>query len=240
MLRIRNLFFLFMLICVSTSLTAAVTPPATVTDPTLEKSTSNIESLLNNQIYPAVSSTNRSVQQQTQILEQGLTGISGIGAVFSSPQEQAFRNWTPTSEDLTNMIKAGLQTGSLADQIKYYNQKFPIPNSTQLTPGNPNSIAAQYGVFSAVNTNAAFVIADKSFDNIQQIMSQISYLYTLVDRQQTLKQGMDLNSAILVRIATLQTELIRLQSQQLKMQAVAQQQGNGTRTVLAQFVENLK
>lgn len=240
MLKVLNPLLLLVLFGFSTMLNAAVTPPVAFTDPTLEKSARDIANSLNNEIYPAVSSTNRAVQQQTEILEQGLTGIAGVGALFSTPQEQAFRNWTPTAEDLANMIKEGLQTGSLADQIKYYNQKFPIPTASSITPGDPHSVAAQYGVFSAINTNAALSIADKSFDNVQQIQTQINYLYSLIDRQQTLKQGMDLNSAILVRIASLQAELIRLHSQQLKMLAVAQQQGNSARSIMTTFVQNLK
>lgn len=243
MLKIIKSFLLgnlFLFLCsLNTTITAAVTP-FPITDPPLEKTADATNDVLTNKIYPAIGSTQRAVQKQEQILQQGLTGISGVGSIFSTPQEQSFRNWTPTTEDLTNMIKDGLQTGSLTDQIKYYNQKFPIPSMNQLTPGNANSIVEQYGFFSAVNTNMALSIADKSFDNIQKIMSQITYLYTLIDHQLTLKQGLDLNSAILVKIATLQTELIRLQSQQLKLQAVAQQQGNGTRIALAQFVENLK
>jgi hypothetical protein len=187
-----------------------------------------------------LSNTNTAVQAQTQVLEESMTGVTGIGAEFNTAQEQNFRNWAPSAEDLANMVAEGLQTGSLADQIKYYNQKFPIPKITDLTPNNENSIAGNYGVFSAVNTNAALSVADKSFDNAQQIVNQINFLYTLIDRQQTLKQSMDLNTAILGKIATLQNELLRVQAQQLKMQAVSQQQNNTARTLMAGFVQEIK
>lgn len=188
----------------------------------------------------SISSTNTAVQAQTQVLEESMTGITGVGAEFNTAQEQSFRNWAPSAEDLANMVAQGLQTGSLADQIKYYNQKFPIPKVTDLTPNDDNSIAGNYGVFSAVNTNAALSVADKSFDNAQQIVNQINFLYTLIDRQQTLKQSVDLNSSILGKIATLQNELLRVQAEQLKMQAVSQQQSNNTRTLMAGFVQEIK
>lgn len=214
--------------------------PNQVTDPTLETAANNTYNFLTGEIYPALNSLNTTTQENTAILQKSTTGSTGIGAEFNTATEQGFRNWTPTAEDLSNMVQEGLQTGSLADQITYYNQKFHIPKAAQLTPHNPNSIVGNYGVFSAVTTNAALSIADKSFDNAKQISDQINYLYSQIDLQPTLKQQLDLNSAILLKIAALQTDLIRLQAQQLKVEAVAQQQNNNTRTLMAHFIQNVQ
>lgn len=222
------------------SISVFADPTSVVTDSATETNTSNILNVLQNNVAPAINNTNAAVQAQTNILQESLTGISGMGSAFNTQQEKNFRNWTPTAQDLANMVAEGLQTGSLADQIKYYNQKFPIPTMQQLTPNDKNSIAGNYGVFSAVNTNAAFSVADKSFDNAAQIVNQINYLYTLIDRQQTLKQSMDLNNAILAKIASLQNELLRVQAQQLKMQAVDQQQSNSARLLMTHFIKKVK
>lgn len=212
----------------------------TVTDPTLETTDSNIYNFMTGNIYPALNNMNTTVQLENQTLQNSLTGSSGIGAELNSATEQGFRNWTPTSQDLMNMVQEGLQTGSLADQIKYYNQKFHIPTASDLDPHNPHSEMANYGVLSAVSTNAALGVADKGFDNAQQIVDQINLLYHLIDQQQTVKQGIDLNSAILLKIASLQADLMRLQSQQLKMQALGQEQDNTARNYMASFVQNVK
>lgn len=212
----------------------------TVTDPTLESTDSNIYNFMTSNIYPALNNMNTTVQMENQTLQNSLTGSSGIGAELNSANEQGFRNWTPTSQDLMNMVQEGLQTGSLADQIKYYNQKFHIPAASDLDPHNPQSEMANYGVLSAVSTNAALGVADKGFDNAQQIVNQINLLYHLIDQQQTVKQGIDLNSAILLKIASLQADLMRLQSQQLKMQALGQEQNNTARNYMASFVQDVK
>jgi type IV secretion system protein VirB5 len=239
MLRENKIILYFTLSLFIASAHAATPQTEIVQDQAVENNTSNMLNTLNN-MSSTMSSTNTAVQAQTQVLEESLTGITGVGAMFNTAQEQNFRNWTPSAEDLVNMVAEGLQTGSMADQIKYYNQKFPIPKVTDLTPNDDSSIAGKYGVYSAVNTNAAFSVADKSFDQAQQIVNQINFLYTLIDRQQTLKQSMDLNTAVLAKIATLQNDLLRVQAQQLKMQAVSQQQSNTTRTLMAGFVQEIK
>ncbi len=234
----KILLFIFCGIIVSH--TCIATTGETVTDPTLETTDSNIYNFLTGNMYPALNNMNTTMQMENQTLQNSLTGSSGIGAELNSAAAQGFRNWTPTSQDLMNMVQEGLQTGSLADQIKYYNQKFHVPAAADLDPHNPQSEMANYGVLSAVSTNAALGVADKGFDNAAQIENQINLLYHLIDQQQTVKQGIDLNSAILLQIATLQADLMRLQSQQLKMQALGQEQNNIARNYMASFVHDVK
>lgn len=196
---------------------------------------SELQDILGNRLYPAVTQQTNTLRSVDQTLKQSLMGNSSTGASNNLISEQKFRNWTPSSADLMNMVQQGLQTGSLADQIAYYNQKFKIPTVTN--PGNP---LEDYAVFSAVTTNAALSVADKGFDNVAQIMEQINYLYRLIDQQRTLKQSQELTSVILLKIAALQADLIRLQSQQLKMQAVAHAEGNSRREYMTQFVQDMK
>jgi|GEM_PF-4393106 len=215
-------------------------PPTYVVDENLETQAQNTYNLLNTRIYGAITQSAVATQATNRIIQSSLTGNTSAGFLYNTQSEQQFRNWTPTAADLADMAAQGLQTGSLADQIKFYNQKFGVPSAAQLNPQNPQSPEANYGVFSAVTTNAALGIADKGFDNVVQIQQQINYLYQQLDRQQTLKQSQDFNSVILLKIAALQTDLIRLQSQQLKIQATSQQEGNVKRTTLSQFVEDIK
>jgi type IV secretion system VirB5/TraC/TraE/TrbJ family protein len=213
--------------------------PAYVVEQNLENTAQNIYNL-NQQMYTATKQNTMATESMSRTVQSSLTGNNSIGLLNNSASEQAFRNWTPTASDLANMVAQGLQTGNLADQIKYYNQKFKIPTAAELMPNNPASPAADYGVFSAVSTNTALSVADKGFDNVQQVQDQINFLYQELDRQQTLKQSQDFNSVILLKIAALQTDLIRLQAQQLKIQAVSQQENNIKRTTMSQFVEDIK
>ena len=209
-------------------------PPLYVVDTQLETQSQNIYQVLNGAILNSINKGTMANQYTNINIQKGLIGNSNIGLVNNLEPEQTFRNWTPTSADLASMVQQGLQTGSLSDQIKYYNQKFNIPQ------GNAKSPAADYGVFSAVATNAALGIADKGFDNAIYIQQQINFLYQQLDRQQTLKQAQDFNSVILLKIAAFQADLIRLQSQQLKITAVSQQENNVRRTTMNQFVEDIK
>jgi hypothetical protein len=214
--------------------------PIYVVDQNLETQAQNTYNLLNSRIYNAINQSTMASMATSRTVQSSLTGSNNNGLLNNTAADKEFRDWTPTSEDLQNMVAQGLQAGSLADQIKYYNQKFHIPTAAQLSPTNPNSPQASYGVFSAVSTNAALSVADKGFDNVTQIQQQINNLYQQLDRQQTLKQSQDFNSVILLKIAALQTDLIRLQAQQLKIQAVAQQENNLKRTTMAQFLEDVK
>lgn len=214
--------------------------PTPVTEQKLEQQMEDIYNILNQKISPSVQDTASAMQQANTSLRRGLTGTSGVALANNSSDEQTFRNWTPTAQDLDMMVQKGLQTGSLADRIKYYNQKFPLPTVQQLNPNNPNGATANYGVFSAIATNAAFGVADKSFNNAGDIAQQINLLYMSIDRQDSLKQGLDLNSVILLKIAALQADLMRIQSQQLRMQAVSQQQSNTQRNFLSGFIQNVQ
>jgi len=219
---------------------AAAEPPTYVIDEKLESQAADTNDLLNTRIYGAITQSTVATQATNRIIQSSLTGTSSAGMLNNSSAEQQFRDWTPTSEDLAEMIAQGLQTGSLADQIKYYNQKFHIPTAEQLNPKNPQRPATQSAVFSAVSTNVALSVADKGFDNVVQVQQIINSLYQQLDRQTTLKQSQDFNSVILLKIAALQADLIRLQSQQLKIAAISQQEHNQRRIDLSEFVENVK
>lgn len=235
---LKRLIGLSLLLCQPGFATAV--PPTYVIDQNLETQAENTYNLLNTRIYGAINQSNIATQSTNRIIQSSLTGSSTQGLRNNPAIEQQFRDWTPTSADLASMVAQGLQTGSLSDQIRYYNQKFNIPNAAQLSPRNPQSPQADYAVFSAVSTNAALSIADKGFDNVVQIQQQINTLYRQLDQQSTLKQSQDFNSVILLKIAALQTDLIRLQSQQLKISAVSQQENNVKRVTMSQFIEDIK
>lgn len=233
----RNLTFFGVLISVNTAFAVETIP---VSDANLQSTAEQTYSVLNTKIYGAINQSTSATQSMNRSIQGSLTGTNGTGLRNNALEEQSFRNWTPSSQDLINMVQQGLQTGSLADQIAYYNSKFKVPSAQQLNPGNPDAPTANLGVFSAVATNAAFSVADKSFDNVAQIQQQINYLYLQLDKQNTLKQSQDFNSVILLKIAALQTDLLRLQSQQLKMQAVSQEENNTKRMTMSQFIQDIK
>lgn len=224
----------------TTSFADVPTSPIQVIEQKLEQQTEDIYNILQQKISPGVQSTATAMQEANKSLRLGLMGATGVAFANNSAAEQAFRNWTPTAQDLEMMVQQGLQTGSLADRIKYYNQKFPLPTIQQLSPDGQSNVNANYGVFSAVTTNAALGVADKGFNNAAEIVQQINLLYSKIDTQQSLKQGLDLNSVILLKIAALQADLMRIQAQQLKMQAVSQQAGNTQRSVMSGFIQDVK
>lgn len=219
---------------------AQLEPGMPVSDSKLQEIAQSIDDTLNNRINLGIAQQSEILRRVQNTLEKSLTGVGGVGQLNNLPAEQSFRNWTPTAEDLANMVQQGLQTGSLSDRLTYYNQHFPIPTAAQLTPADPKSVQANYGVFSAVSANAALTVSDKGFDQVKTVMDQLNYLYRQIDQQQSVKQSIDLNSVILLKIVALQAELIRLQAQQLKMQAVGQQEGNGYRLFGTRFIQNFQ
>lgn len=214
--------------------------PTVVTAPVIEDQMRTVQSTLDNRIYPAMSQQAENIRRMNQTMQQSLMGSYGIGASNNLAREQKFRDWTPSSADLMNMVAQGLQTGSLSDQLAYYNQKFPVLTAEQLSPSQSSSPVTQHQVFSAIAANAALSIADKSFDRLPEIMEQLNFLYRQIDQQQNLKQAQDLNSVILLKIAALQADLLRVQAQQLKIQAVDRTENHSRRAFMAGFVEDPK
>jgi hypothetical protein len=167
-----------------------------------------------------------------------ITGVSGIAWLANGASEQADRRWLPTSwQDTVAMHKAGLNPGVYADRQQWYEERLRTIDAKQIVPGAPGHRANwSYGL-SSENTRAAFAAAEALFDQLDRRLRNVEALTAHIERADSLKQAVDLNSRMVAEQSFISIELARLQSMQLMLFATTQ---NGTNSGTATRAEFLK
>lgn len=194
------------------------------------------------------------VEQLTQLLQQyevlqkqlaqiesqykATTGKNIFGKQFNDPAHKEFLNWTPTIDELSEMVRGGYQTGSLSDRIEYYNRKFGNPiTRSQITPHYEDSEMGIYGELSVESTRGGLAVSDVAFDRVDELSNRIGQLASDLDKQETLKESLDMNSRINIEIATLNVELMRLQAQAVRLSAVSQAEHDQVTAFNSHFIK---
>ena len=84
----------------------------------------------------------------------------------------------------------------------------------------------KYAKYSDKHTKVSMAMADSVYETVGKEQKLINKMLNDSAGRETLKESMDQNSALLVKLAQLQMEVIRMQSQQLRLQAISQQKEN--------------
>jgi hypothetical protein len=169
---------------------------------------------------------------------QNITGTTGKAWLSNGSSEQADRRWIPTSwQDALAMQRAGLNPGRYADLLTWYETRLKTVDAKLIVPGAPDHRANWSYQLSSENTRAALAAAQTLFDQLDRRLRNIEALNAQIERADSLKQAMDLNSRMLAEQSFISIELARLQSVQLMLLATAQ---NGTNSGTATRAEFLK
>ena len=167
-----------------------------------------------------------------------ITGTTGKAWLANGQAEQADRRWIPTSwQDALAMQRAGLNPGRYADLLTWYEARLKTVEPKFIVPGAPDHRANFSYQLSSENTRAALAAAQALFDQLDRRLRNIEALNAQIERADSLKQAMDLNSRMLAEQSFISIELARLQSVQLMLLATAQ---NGTNSGTATRAEFLK
>lgn len=151
--------------------------------------------------------------QMVQMQYQAMVGSSGLGQMFDEADKE-FWNWSQEKSHGSPRIVAIL---------KKYEDYFPLLNRTQINPRHSSSPSARVEELTLKTANQALGAADYGIERIGSELELLKKMGNAIDQQKTLKQSVDLNSQMLVRLGQLQTEMIRLQSNVLRVQSTEQQ-----------------
>jgi len=177
------------------------------------------------------------VRETARINEQ-ITGVTGKAWLANGLVEQAERRWLPTTwQDVIAMQKEGLNPGRYLDRLKWYEERLKTIDAKLIVPGLPGHRANWSYQLSSDNTRAALAAAEGLFDQLGKRLRNVEALNEQIERSDSLKQAVDLNSRMLAEQSFISIELARLQSMQLMLAATAQ---NGTNAGTATRAEFLK
>jgi type IV secretion system VirB5/TraC/TraE/TrbJ family protein len=169
---------------------------------------------------------------------QYITGATGKAWLINGVAEQTERRWLPSSwQDVIAMQKAGLNAGRYSDRLKWYEDRLKTIDSKIIVPGVPGHRANWNYQLSSDHTRAAFSAAEALFDNLDKRLRNVEALNAQIERADSLKQAIDLNSRMLAEQSFISIELARLQSMQLMLLATAQNGNNSGMATRAEFLK---
>lgn len=178
-----------------------------------------------------------------QVIEAGrtnqyITGATGKAWLINGVAEQAERRWLPSSwQDVIAMQKAGLNAGRYADRLKWYEERLKTIDAKIIVPRLLGHRANWSYQLSSEHTRAAFAAAEALFDNLDKRLRNVEALNGHIERADSLKQAIDLNSRMIAEQSFISIELARLQSMQLMLLATAQNGSNSGTATRAEFLK---
>ncbi len=162
--------------------------------------------------------TSQLPQLQQQTINQ-LMNSSGanFGQENFNPNLQSWGsnlfNWNSV---LTAYQNGGSQVAGLAQQL---NNQFPIQQSSMANP-NPQSVDAQYYTVQSQTALAARAASQYDYNNIQNQITYVQNLLSLIPQTKTVKDALDLQNRIQVESSLIQLEMLRLSSLSNQQQAI--------------------
>lgn len=184
----------------------------------------SIENLIRNyqvlkQQYQVLLSSKETLSKQLtqeKELTQDAEGHYGFGQLFDSDHESQLRQWSPDSWQQALQGMSGGDPSRYQQLLHLYQQQYPVLAKDQFKKGSNEKSARRYqqdvSVNQAANVNASF-----AFDTIKAHLVSIHNLAKHIDTAPNTKAAIDLNSRLLAEIAY-------IQAQELKMQALMNQQ----------------
>lgn len=175
--------------------------------------------------------------QQVTLLKQqisSVTGHYGMGSIGGPVNSWGTTSWA----DIANMVGRGVNPGDAA-QVQAYKQAqagFVADHpalSAGLETSNPRmSVAYRQSYTDAVTGTS---LGESTFNHVNAYLADIDTLKGRIDQTDNLKAAMDLNTAVSIRVAQLNGEILRMQAAQLRMQAGNQTQASNGYAAQAEF-----
>ena len=165
---------------------------------------------------------------------QSVTGHYGMGAFGGGVNGWGATTWG----DIANMVSQGINPGDAA-QVQAYKQaqsryvtQFPaLPGDLQ--PTNPRMNATYNQSYADAMVGTA--LGEGTFNQINTTLANIQALKDQIDQTENVKSAMDLNAAINVQLAQLNSEMLRVQSAQLRLQASTKSESTNGAAAQAEF-----
>ena len=169
--------------------------------------------------YDLLNETYRNAQSQllaAQQLTNDSQGSYGIGSFLNGAKDLFDREWSPASWQRTLSGLSGANPQRYNALINAYQANHPTLPKRDFRNGASLSNTQLYQQDKDLN-QAAVVNASYSFNDIQKHLSTIHLLSSKIDQLKNIKASSDLNARLLAEVAYIQT-------QELKMQVILNQQ----------------
>jgi hypothetical protein len=175
--------------------------------------------------------------QQVFFLKQqvsAVTGNYGMGNLGGNVNSWGQTSWS----DIAGMVAQGINPGDAAQVTAYkqaqagYATQFPAL-SPALQTTNPRMAAAYNESYSDAMTGTA--LGESTFNQVNGYLMDIALLKSEIEQTKNIKSAMDLNTAVNVRVAQMNGELLRTQAAQLRIEAANQTQAANGAAAQAEF-----
>lgn len=155
-------------------------------------------------------------------LKDSVTGNYGMGILLNGIDDEASRRALPqTWQEVVEMQKKGFY----GDLLQHYSEMLPKIDTNLLSANQKDRDVVGYKL-SKDNTQSAFAATEAVYNQLDKRLKTIEELMGQIDKTQNVKEAMDLNSRIVAETGFISLDLARLNSMQLSLQAVFQNESN--------------
>ena len=167
--------------------------------------------------------------------KNAVTGSYGVSLLETGPlDELSRRELPPTWQEVVSLQQSGDIAGFYAERQDYFQKLLPQVELKLFSPDPANRNLVSYQL-SVQNTQAAFAATEAVYNKIQDRLKTLESLTQEIDKTDNVKNATDLNSRIAAENGFLNIEMARLNSMQLALQTVLQNNQNQTNANHAEF-----
>jgi len=155
-------------------------------------------------------------------LKSNITGSYGMGLLMNGAEDSASRRPLPkTWQEVVELQKEGFY----GNRLDHYAKLLPSIATQLLSKNDQDRDVVGYKM-DKDHTQAAFAATEAVYDQLQKRLTTIEGLVGQIDKTENVKEAMDLNSRIVAESGFVSLDLARLNSTQLSLQAVMQNDSN--------------
>jgi hypothetical protein len=168
---------------------------------------------------------------------QSLTGHYGMGSLGGPVNGWGTTSW----QDIANMVNTGINPGDAAQVSAYKSaradvvSRFP-PLDPSLQTTNPRMNAAMSNTYSSAITGMSS--GEGTFNSLTTQLAELQILKNKIETTSTLKAAVDLNTAVAVKSAQINAEVLRTNAVQLYLQGNSQNTIASGQAAQAEFFAN--
>ncbi len=167
--------------------------------------------------------------------KNALTGSYGMGTLENGPLAELGRKTMPaTWQEVVALQNSGVLPGIFSERQNYFKKLIPDIKD-DLFSLNPHDRNITGYKLSSDRTRAAFAATEAIYNQITNRLKSIETLTKKIDHTDNVKEATDLNSRIAAENGFLSIEMARLNSLQLSLQTVLQNNQNQAQANHAEF-----
>lgn len=155
-------------------------------------------------------------------LKDSMTGSYGFSSLLNELEDEQSRRPLPKT---WQEVVAAQADGFYGERLDHYSKLFPQID-THLFVSSSHGREVKSYTLAKSNTQASFAAAEAVYDQIEKRIQTIEALIRQIDQTPNMKAAMNLNSRIVAETGFVSLDLARLNTMQLSLQAVVQNESN--------------